>query len=47
MMEELINELKNIMIEAAERDGNYKLAEKLKQLKKKEVNQCSESEKLR
>ena len=35
-MEEIINKLKDIMIEAAEKDGNYELAKKLKQLRKEE-----------
>ena len=45
-MEEIINQLKDIMIEAAERDGNYELAKKLKQLRKeeKEVNKVTQKE---
>jgi len=35
-MEEIINKLKDIMIEAAERGGNHELAKELKQLRKEE-----------
>jgi len=45
-MKEIIGKLKDIMIEAAERDGNHELAKKLKQLRKeeKEVNKVTQKE---
>ena len=38
-MEKIIGRLKDIMIEAAERDGNSELTKKLKQLRREELEE--------
>ena len=45
-MKEIIEQLKDIMIEAAERDNNAELAEKLRVLRKKEIEDKKKGEEL-